>query len=111
MPEIFYDMDLDDFHLMQKGFFNKRKADDINFGKVAFYIAAIHQNGLAGKPIQMGKFISDWLGEKSQAMNKEDLKERSERIMKRVREMQKIEDEKIKLGLIKKRGKRTKNSN
>lgn len=96
-------MDLDDFSLMQKGYFDKRKDDSLNFGRVAFYIAAIHQNGLAGKPIDMKKFISDWAGEKHRQVSKEDLKERSKNIMERVRIKNKILEEKKKV----KRGKRT----
>jgi len=105
MPEVFYDMELEDFFLMQKGFFNKRKVDDLSFAKVAFYIAAIHQN-IAGKPIYGKKFIAEWFGEKEKQMSKEDLAKRSEVIMKKLELMQKIDDEKKKIN-----GRRTENSN
>lgn len=90
-------MELDDFFLMQKGFFNKRKADDMRFAKVAFYIAAIHQNGLAGKPLFSNKFFAEWFGEKPKAVTKEELAERSKAIMDKLAVMQKIQDEKDKL--------------
>ena len=96
MPEVFYDMELEDFFLMQKGFFNKRKNDDMSFAKVAFYIAAIHQN-IAGKPLHGSRFIAEWFGEKEKQMTPEELAERSKKIMAKLDVMQKIEDEKRKL--------------
>lgn len=108
MPEIFYDMELEDFLLMQRGFFNKRKDDSLQFAKVGFYIAAIHQNGLAGKTLNSKTFFAEWFGEASKPMSKEDLKERSARIMKMVKHTNKILEEKEK---IKKSAKRIKNSN
>lgn len=100
-------MRIKDFNLTCKGFFNKRKADDIRFGKVAFYIAAIHQN-LSGKPIYMSRFLSEWVGEKPKALTKDEIKDRSSRMMERVRIKNKILEEKEK---VKKLAKRTKNSN
>ena len=104
MPEVFYDMELEDFFLMQKGFFNRRKSDDMSFAKVAFYIAAIHQN-IAGKPLHGKQFIMEWFGEKEKQMSQEDLKKRSEEIMKRVELTNKILAEK------EKNGRAAKNSN
>jgi hypothetical protein len=95
MPEVFYDMELEDFFLMQKGFFNRRKNDDMSFAKVAFYIAAIHQN-IAGKPLFGKRFIAEWFGEKEKQMTQEQLNERSKQIMERLEMMQKIDDEKQK---------------
>jgi hypothetical protein len=97
MPEIFYDMDLGDFMLMQKGFFARRKSDDLSFAKVAFYIAAIHQN-IAGKPLHGKQFIMEWFGEKPQGLTKEELTERSRVVRQKLELMQKIEDEKRKHG-------------
>lgn len=96
MPEVFYDMELEDFFLMQKGFFNKRKADQIQFANVAFCVDAIG-TGLAGKKADYSKFIKAWFGESEKPMNKEQLRERSQKIMQRLAEMQKIQDEKDKI--------------
>lgn len=96
MPEVFYDMELEDFFLMQKGFFNKRKSDDMSFAKVAFYIAAIHQN-IAGKPLAGKQFIADWFGEKPKQVSKEELKDRSKNMMERVRLTNKLLEEKEKI--------------
>ena len=96
MPEVFYDMELEDFFLMQKGFFNKRKSESMDFAKVAFYIAAIHQN-IAGKTLTGRAFISEWFGEKPKPMNKDELKDRSKEMMERVRFTNKILEEKEKV--------------
>lgn len=93
MPEVFYDMELEDFFLMQKGFSNKLRAEEMRFAKVAFHIAAIHQNGLAGKPIHGDKFWKDWIGEKTKPMTQEQLDERSKSIMERVKITDKILEE------------------
>lgn len=108
MPEVFYDMELEDFFLMQKGFFNKRKNDDLSFAKVAFYIAAIHQN-IAGKTLSGKTFISEWFGEKKKVVNKEDSKNRSKEIMERVKLTNKLIEEKEKFKRI--NAERIKNSN
>lgn len=89
-------MEIDDFLLMQKGFFDKRKSDDLSFAKVAFYIAAIHQN-IAGKPLFGSRFISEWYGEKPKELTEAERKTRSENILKQLNMMQKIQDEKDKL--------------
>jgi hypothetical protein len=96
MPEVFYDMELEDFFLMQKGFFNKRKSESMDFAKVAFYIAAIHQN-IAGKPLHGSRFIAEWFGEKERVMTQEQLDERSKAIMARVELTNKIEEERRKI--------------
>lgn len=111
MPEVFYDMELDDFFLMQKGFFNKRKDDSLNFAKVGFYIAAIHQNGLAGKSLSSKTFYQDWFGEVAKPVSKEGLKERSKEMMERVKYTMKIIEEKEKIKSSKKNAQRIKNSN
>lgn len=100
MPEVFYDMDLEDFFLMQKGFFNKRKDDSLQFAKVGFYIAAIHQNGLAGKPLSSKTFYQEWFGEYDKPVSKDQLDrkvERSKEIMNRVKYTNKILEEKEKI--------------
>lgn len=96
MPEVFYDMELEDFGLMSKGFFAKRKADDLRFAKSAFWPFAIREN-IDGKPAFMAKFVAQWFGEKEKQMSKEDLAERSKAIMNKLELMQKIQDEKDKL--------------
>ena len=95
MPEVFYDMELEDFFLMQKGFFDKRKADEIRFAKVAFYVNAIGEN-LAGKPAHGEKFIRDWLGEKPKQTTQEDLNARSKRISEMIAFREQIKAEKKK---------------
>lgn len=110
MPEVFYDMELEDFFFMQKGFFAKRKNDDLSFAKVAFYIAAIHQN-IAGKTLSGKTFISEWFGEKPKPLNKEDLTDRSKKMMERVRLTNKIIEEKEKIKKQIKNAERIKNSN
>ena len=92
MPEVWFDMELEDFFLMQKGFFNRRKNDDMSFAKVAFYIAAIHQN-IAGKPLHGKKFITEWFGEKEKQMTQEELNKQSIEIMKRIEITNKILEE------------------
>lgn len=96
MPEVFYDMELEDFFLMQKGFFNRRKNDDMSFAKVAFYIAAIHQN-IAGKPLHGNRFIAEWFGEKEKQMTQEELDKRSLAVMAQLELAEKIRAEKKKL--------------
>jgi len=96
MPEVFYDMEMEDFFLMQKGFFNKRKNDDMSFAKVAFYIAAIHQN-IAGKPLVGKTFIAEWFGEKTKPIDKEELRNRSREVMRRVMLKNKLLEEKEKV--------------
>lgn len=110
MPEVFYDMELEDFFLMQKGFFNKRKNDDLSFAKVAFYIAAIHQN-VAGKTLSGKQFISEWFGEKPKPVSKEQLKSKSKDMMERVRLTNKLIEEKEKIKKLIKNAERVKNSN
>jgi len=104
MPEVFYDMELEDFFLMQKGYFNRRKADEIRFAKVAFYVNAIGEN-LAGKTAHGEKFIMQWLGEQPRMKTQEQLVKESEAVMARLALMQKIDDER------KKNGRTAKNSN
>ena len=89
-------MKIKDFNLTAKGYFARRKSDDMSFAKVAFYIAAIHQN-IAGKPLTGKQFINEWFGEKVQSLSTEEKKKRSEEMMKRVRLTNKILEEKQKL--------------
>ncbi len=96
LPDDFYRMDVDDFSLMCKGFFAKRKQDQLQFANVAFCVDAIGW-GLAGKPANYKKFIADWFGEKPKVTTQEDLKKRSDTIMEKLAIMQKIQDEKDKL--------------
>ena len=41
IPETWYDMEFDDFQLMVKGFFAKRKRDELNFANIGFIIDAL----------------------------------------------------------------------
>lgn len=109
MPEVFYDMELEDFFLMQKGFFAKRKQDQLQFANVAFCVDAIGW-GLAGKKANYKKFISDWFGEKPKVVSKEDLKQRSQEIKRRIEFLQKVDEEKEKIKPKKKSARSVKNS-
>lgn len=100
-------MELEDFYLKQKGFFAKRKQDQLQFANVAFCVDAIGW-GLAGKKANYKKFVADWFGEKIKSASKEELKQRSEAIKIKLDRMQKIQDEKDKL---KKIARSVKNSN
>lgn len=82
-------MELEDFYLMQKGFFDKRKADEIRFAKVAFYINAIGEN-LAGNPAHGEKFIREWLGEKPKTTSEEDRKKLGDAIKSKIELANKI---------------------
>ncbi len=88
-------MKLSDFMIMQKGFFDKRKRDEMNFANVAFIIDAF-ATGLAGKRANYKTFIKGWFGETDKPMTQEEHKKRSEEIMKRVELTNKILAEKEK---------------
>lgn len=103
-------MEPHEFNLMCRGFFDKRKSDDLSFAKVAFYIAAIHQN-IAGKPLTGKQFMSDWFGEKPKQVSKEQLKSRSKEMMERVRLTNKLIEEKEKVHKQIKNAERIKNIN
>lgn len=96
MPEVFYDMDLDDFFLMQKGFFNKRKDDHLQIAKAAFYPYAIGRN-IAGENANMLTFVNQWFGEKPKPIDKEARKTRSQEMMKRVKYTTQLIEEKEKV--------------
>lgn len=95
MPEVWYDMETDDFSLMSKGFFAKRKSDEMNFANVGFIIDAL-ATGLSGKKPDYKKFIKGWFGESEKSMSKEQLKERSDSIRDRLKLMNKVLEEKEK---------------
>lgn len=97
---------MDDFTLMSKGYWAKRKRDEMNFANVAFIIDAF-ATGLSGKRANYKTFIKGWFGE-SDRMTQEQLDKRSAEIMKKVELTNKILAEKEKLH---KRGRAAKNSN
>ena len=97
---------MDDFSLMSKGFWAKRKRDEMNFANVAFIIDAF-ATGLSGKRANYKTFIKGWFGD-GKVMTQEELNKRSAEIMKKVELTNKILAEKEKLH---KRGRATKNSN
>ncbi len=86
-------MELDDYGIMIKGYFDKRKRDELNFARVGFIIDGF-ASGLAGQKINVRKWFNDWFGEKEPVMDKEDKKKKSEEIMKRVKLTNKILAEK-----------------
>ena len=93
--------------IMHKGYFDKRKRDEMNFANVAFIIDAF-ATGLAGKRANYKTFIKGWFGEYDKPMTQEELNKRSAEIMKKVELTNKILAEKEKLH---KRGRAAKNSN
>ena len=95
-----------DLLIMQKGYFNKRRRDEMNFANVAFIIDAF-ATGLSGKRANYKTFIKGWFGD-GKAMTQEELNKRSAEIMKKVELTNKILAEKEKLH---KRGRAVKNSN
>jgi hypothetical protein len=97
-------MKLSDFMIMQKGYFDKRKRDELNFARVGFIIDGF-ASGLAGQKINVKKWFNDWFGEKEPVVDKAEKKNRSEELMKRVRLTNKILAEKETYA------KRVKNSN
>lgn len=97
-------MEFDDFGIMLKGYFDKRKRDELNFARIGFIIDGF-ASGLAGQKINVKKWFNDWFGEKDAPVDKVDRKKKSEDIMKRVKLTNKILEEK------KKNAKRVKNSN
>jgi len=107
MPDVWFRMDMDDFRLMSKGYWSRRKRDEMNFANVAFIIDAF-ATGLAGKRANYKSFIKGWFGEYEKPMTQEDLNKRSAEIMKKVELTNKILAEKEK---VHKRGRATKNSN
>lgn len=97
-------MEFDDFGIMIKGYFEKRKRDELNFARIGFIIDGF-ASGLAGQNINAKKWFSDWFGEKAPTTSKEDKKKRSEEMMKRVKLTNKVLEEK------QKNAKRVKNNN
>lgn len=97
-------MELEDFGIMVKGYFDKRKRDELNFARIGFIIDGF-ASGLAGQKINVRKWFNDWFGEKEPALPKEDRKKKSEELMKRVKLTNKLLEEK------KKNAKRVKNNN
>jgi len=106
MPDVWFEMEMDDFTLMSKGYWARRKRDEMNFANVAFIIDAF-ATGLSGKRANYKSFIKGWFGD-GKVMTQEELNKRSAEIMKKVELTNKILAEKEKLH---KRGRATKNSN
>ncbi len=105
MPDVWFEMEMDDFTLMSKGYWAKRRRDEMNFANVAFIIDAF-ATGLSGKRANYKTFIKGWFGEYDKPMTQEQLNKRSEEIMKKVELTNKLLAEKEKLY-----GRRAKNSN
>jgi len=95
MPDVFFEMEMDDFFLMVKGYWKKRERDELNFANVAFVIDAF-ATGLSGKRANYKKFIKGWFGHADKAVTKEELDKRSMEIMKKVELTNKILAEKEK---------------
>lgn len=101
-------MDMDDFGIMLKGFFDKRKRDELNFANVAAIIDGFAAGLAQSKTWSYKKFIAEWFGEKPPQLSKDEKKKISEEKMNRVRYTNKILAEKEK---NKKSAKRVKNNN
>lgn len=110
MPDDFYRMEVDDFSLMQKGFFAKRKQDQLQFANVAFCVDAIGSMFSKQRP-NYKNFVAAWFGEQPKVPTSEERKKRSEEIMSQLNLMQKIQDEKDKLKPKKKNARAAKNNN
>lgn len=95
MPEVWYDMETDDFTLMSKGFFARRKSDEMNFANVGFIIDAF-ASGISGKKPDYKKFIKGWFGENDKPVSKEKLNEQRIEIRRRLKLMNKVLEEKEK---------------
>ena len=102
-------MEFDDFGIMIKGYFDKRKRDELNFARIGFIIDGF-ASGLAGQNINAKKWFNDWFGEKTY-VDKDERKKKGQEIMKRVKLKNKILEEKEKLTPKKSNAKRVKNSN
>lgn len=112
LPCDFYKMQLDDFNLMVKGYFEKRKRDELNFANVGSIIDSFVAGVSNNKLWNYKKFIANWFGEKAPEMSLEEKKQRSLQMMQRVKLTNKILEEKEKvIPKKKKRGRATKNSN
>ena len=90
---------------MCKGYFEKRKRDELNFANVAAVIDGFAAGLSQQKTWSYKKFISQWFGEKAPEVSVEEKKKKSEELMKRVRLTNKILEEK------EKNAKRIKSSN
>ena len=77
-------MELEDFFLMQKGFFNRRKQDQMQFANLGFCVDAIGSLVTGGKP-NYKQFIAAFFGETPKPVDKEAKKTRSQELMKRVK--------------------------
>lgn len=106
-------MEMDDFFLATKGYFDKRKRDELNFANVAAIIDGFAAGLSGNKGWRYSKFIAGWFGEKSPELSKEERKARSKEMMDRVRLTNKIIEEKEKLTRSKKKfnGRSAKNNN
>jgi hypothetical protein len=98
-------MEMDDFNLMVKGFFEKRKAESFDSARIAAVIDGFAAGLAQDKTWSVKKFIKNWFGEKDPEIPKADRKARSAEMMKRVKLTNQILEEK------KKRGRAAKNSN
>jgi hypothetical protein len=99
MPEVWYDMLIEDFVLMSNGYKQKREYEEDRFRRVAWITHA----SFASKAVPMNTL---WpIGERDKPITQDDLRKRSEDIMKKVRLNNKLLEEK------EKRGRAAKNSN
>lgn len=89
MPEVWYDMQIDDFFLMVKGFQKRKEYGEGLFKRLAYIVHA----SMVSKPLNPDKL---WPMNGEKRMTQDDLNKRSEIMMKRIELMQKIEDEKKK---------------
>jgi hypothetical protein len=91
-PEVWYDMEMEDFTLMMKGYWKKETYHERIFRNVAWITHA----SFVSKAIPMNRL---WpIGEQDKPLSKAELDKRSEEIMKRVELTNKILEEKAKHG-------------
>jgi hypothetical protein len=90
-------MELDDFSIMIKGYFDKRKRDELNFANVGAIIDGLAAGLSSNKFWSYPRFIARWFGEVVPELTKEEKAKRSAEMMKRVKLNNKILEEKEKL--------------
>lgn len=94
MPDVFYDMEIQDFLLMSKGFWKRQEYEESKFKR----LAVITHSSMVGKPLHPDKL---WPIGESKKVDKDFLKKRSESVMKQLEMMERIEQEMKKNGAVK----------
>jgi hypothetical protein len=99
MPEILYDMEIDDLRIMIRGFEKRLEYEESLFKRLAYITHA----SMVSKPLSPERL---WPARGKKKLTGEEIKKRSELMMERINLMEKIDKEKRKLN-----GGRVKGSN